>query len=436
MRRYSILTPTGSTRLPVGPTRRTPFWCYDLHQVMVRDGSGALRGLVEQYAAEKDPSKRGQIFESLVQKWAGVDGVDPGSRGGQMDARQLAFLEKFFGENFNGVDGPNPNNTAAPILKELYADLVRDMEAGLLAQTHLKPFFEHVEYKVTEPEKDAEGNVVKPGRLEILMDPAIAWLGEAAKTDPRTALEQLWGLKKMMSDTETDLKQAAETSRKEAELRASYRAKLGLSVETPAQTDAEKAYAEFLGLRQKLETELKGQGAELKDFLEGDITWQGSTLVLTREGTRYLYGDTGNDKLYGQNGDDVLVGGTGDDHLIGGYGSDTYVYNKGDGHDTIDNSTYRYDRDGKDRLKFGDGISTEDLEVIRRGNDVMFSLKDGTGSVLMQNWYVGGSYKKLDEVEFADGTVWGQEDVEFVSKNEQGCRPGIYSANLVPVDYY
>ena len=113
---------------------------------------------------------------------------------------KLAFLEQFFGEGFNGVDGPNPNNTAAPLLKELYADLVRDMEAGLLAQTHLKPFFEHVEYKVTEPEKDAEGNVVKPGRLDILMDPALAWLGETAKTDPRTALEQLWGLKKMMAD--------------------------------------------------------------------------------------------------------------------------------------------------------------------------------------------------------------------------------------------
>ena len=147
---------------------------HDLRQAMVRDGSGALRGLVEQYAAEKDPSKRGRIFESLLQKWAGVEGVEPGSRGRQMDARQLAFLEQFFGEGFNGVDGPNPNNTAAPILKELYADLVRDMEAGLLAQTHLKPFFEHVEYKVTEPEKDAEGNVVKPGRLDILMDPALA----------------------------------------------------------------------------------------------------------------------------------------------------------------------------------------------------------------------------------------------------------------------
>ena len=384
---------------------------HDLRQAMVRDESGALRGLVEQYAAEKDPSKRGQIFESMVQKWAGVDGVDPGSRGGQMDARQLAFLEKFFGENFNGVDGPNPNNTAAPILKELYADLVRDMEAGLLAQTHLKPFFEHVEYKVTEPEKDAEGNVVKPGKVDILLDPAIAWLGEAAKTDPRTALEQLWGLKKMMSDTETDLKQAAETSRKEAELRASYRAKLGLSVDTPAQTDAEKAYAEFLGLRQKVETELKGQGAELKDFLEGDITWQGSTLVLTREGTRYLYAGAGDDKLYGQNGDDVLVGGTGDDTLEGGYDNDKYVYNHGDGNDVINNYSH-YGWHEKDVLEFGEGISAEDLEVIRRGNnnDVTFSLRDGSGSVRVQEHFRSEQYS-LDEVEFADGTKWSAEDI-------------------------
>ncbi len=426
---------------------------HDLRQAMVRDKSGALRGLVEQYAAEKDPSKRGQIFESLVQKWAGVEGVAPGSRGGQMDARQLAFLEKFFGETFNGVDGPNPNNTAAPILKELYADLVRDMEAGLLAQTHLKPFFERVEYKVTEPEKDAEGNIVKPGKVEILMDPAIAWLGEAAKTDPRTALEQLWGLKKMMSDAETDLKQAAETSRKEAELRASYRAKLGLSVDTPTQTDAEKTYAEFLGLRQKLGTELKRQGAELKDFLEGDITWQGSIVVLTREGVRYLYGGpeneslygqskndilsggAGNDKLYGQSGDDLLVGGAGDDHLEGGYGNDTYVYNQGDGHDTIDNSTYYHDDKGTDRLRFGEGLEQGGVDILKDGADLVFGLKDGSGSVRVRNWYSKDSYK-LDEVEFADGTVWGQEDVEFVSKNEQGCRPGIYSANLVPVGYY
>ena len=51
-----------------------------------------------------------------------------------------------------------------------------------------------------------------------------------------------------------------------------------------------------------------------------------------------------------------------------------------------------------------------DIEIIRRGNDVTFSLKDGTGSVLVQNWYAN-DHCKLDEVEFADGTKWSVEDV-------------------------
>ncbi len=50
---------------------------------------------------------------------------------------------------------------------------------------------------------------------------------------------------------------------------------------------------------------------------------------------------------------------TGDDYLEGGYGSDTYVYNKGDGHDTIDNSTYHHDDKERTVWKFGEGITLE-----------------------------------------------------------------------------
>jgi hypothetical protein len=90
---------------------------HNLQQAIVRDESGELRELLEQYMAEKNPATRGQIFSTLIQKWAGVEDVTAGSRGGNMDARQLAFLETFFGESFNGENGANPNNTAAPILK-------------------------------------------------------------------------------------------------------------------------------------------------------------------------------------------------------------------------------------------------------------------------------------------------------------------------------
>ena len=75
----------------------------------------------------------------------------------------------------------------------------------------------------------------------------------------------------------------------------------------------------------------------------------------------------------------------------------------------INNYAYSGVQD-KDVLKFGEGISSEDLEVIRRGNDVTFSLKDGTGSVRVQDHFYSDSYK-LNEVEFSDGTKWSAGDV-------------------------
>ncbi|MHC0019748.1 calcium-binding protein, partial [Acinetobacter pittii] len=49
----------------------------------------------------------------------------------------------------------------------------------------------------------------------------------------------------------------------------------------------------------------------------------------------HLEGLAGNDTLYGYAGNDVLTGGTGNDYLDGGAGNDSYVFNLGDGQDTI-----------------------------------------------------------------------------------------------------
>ena len=56
-----------------------------------------MRGLVEQFIAEKDVAKREALTEDILAHWAGVDSVDPESRGDAFDARKLAVLEKFFG---------------------------------------------------------------------------------------------------------------------------------------------------------------------------------------------------------------------------------------------------------------------------------------------------------------------------------------------------
>ncbi|MFH0822011.1 MAG: hypothetical protein V2B18_04620 [Pseudomonadota bacterium] len=82
---------------------------YDLHQAIVRDGSGRLRSAVEQFVAADDPAVRGALTEQILFLWADVDEVDPHSRGGAVDGRQLALLEKTFGRSFVGANGPNPN---------------------------------------------------------------------------------------------------------------------------------------------------------------------------------------------------------------------------------------------------------------------------------------------------------------------------------------
>ena len=61
----------------------------------------------------------------------------------------------------------------------------------------------------------------------------------------------------------------------------------------------------------------------------------GKDVIYGKDGDDYLLGNAGADKLYGQNGDDTLWGGLGNDTLFGGDGSDVFIYESGDGKDTI-----------------------------------------------------------------------------------------------------
>lgn len=94
-----------------------------------------------------------------------------------------------------------------------------------------------------------------------------------------------------------------------------------------------------------------------------------------------LRGKGGNDSFIATMFDDTLEGGTGDDLLQGGAGDDVYVFNRGDGTDTVIDSTsetqwmrevdefghYNYSlvemavNAGVDSIRFGEGITRDDL---------------------------------------------------------------------------
>ncbi|MCX5814610.1 MAG: hypothetical protein NT178_19030, partial [Proteobacteria bacterium] len=50
---------------------------YDLHQAMVRDTTGTLQALIEQFIATEDSGVRDGLMEQILFEWTGSDGIDP-----------------------------------------------------------------------------------------------------------------------------------------------------------------------------------------------------------------------------------------------------------------------------------------------------------------------------------------------------------------------
>lgn len=111
-----------------------------------------------------------------------------------------------------------------------------------------------------------------------------------------------------------------------------------------------------------------------------------------------IYGGNGNDTLNGQGDNDTLVGGKGNDSLDGGSGNDIYIYNLGDGFDTISDSS------GTDKIKFGEGISFEDLSFENDNNNLTVYVNEDKTQGFKINNYFSGSYG-IETLEFADGST-------------------------------
>ena len=122
-----------------------------------------------------------------------------------------------------------------------------------------------------------------------------------------------------------------------------------------------------------------------------------------------LNGVAGDDHILAGGGDDQISGGTGDDRLEGDSGNDTYVYNLGDGNDTI--YDYNWNNDQADRIVFGAGITPATVQLHNNGNggDLRVTFDGGPGSILIQSQWQGDA--GVESFEFADGTIWDQTQI-------------------------
>ena len=108
-------------------------------------------------------------------------------------------------------------------------------------------------------------------------------------------------------------------------------------------------------------------------------------------------------------GSDVIRGGVGNDQLYGLSRNTTYLYDLGDGRDTV----YEYDLTinsgfgnwSGDRILFGAGITQADVQIQRQGADLWIGVGGGTDGILLDQFGLGYQRGPLEYLQFADGSI-------------------------------
>lgn len=109
-------------------------------------------------------------------------------------------------------------------------------------------------------------------------------------------------------------------------------------------------------------------GGNGKDFLSGGI------------GNDLIAGGNGKDEIYGDEGDDTIDGGNGNDLLTGGEGADTFTFDHSSGDDVITD----FDALAGDKLKFGEGLSEEDMSITVEDGNTTISFEGASTSITLQ----------------------------------------------------
>ncbi|MCS6297679.1 MAG: hypothetical protein H8K09_15700 [Nitrospira sp.] len=146
------------------------------------------------------------------------------------------------------------------------------------------------------------------------------------------------------------------------------------------------------------------------DTVQSSVTWTLGTnvdnLTLTGIGAingtgnvlaNVLVGNAGNNILAGGDGNDTLSGGKGNDVLNGGTGNDVFQVARGDGQDTITDTSGT-----GDRLSFASGINPLDIMLSQSANDLRIAVYGSTDQVTIANWY-GGAGNQVETVQAGNG---------------------------------
>ena len=338
-----------------------------------------------------------QDVRSLMHQWAGVDGIAPDSRGDYVDARDLAYLEKLTGQAFlqHGYI-PDPMVQAGKALTATFLDSEMAVMARLLLQSGGAALFTNaVTYDLSTD------TFTDPGALSA---PALSNL-ETIASDPVNDALTVW---------QNVLMLVTGARGGEAGITAADITALDAAINN---SDASLYYSDvrdaLYGIEpgaQSIDGTSSGEtlnGGAYGDTIDGH---GGNDTIYGHGGDDFIKGGAGNDTFYGGDGHDILDnysgnatfhGGAGADLFQSSTGHDTYVFNVGDGDDTIVES---YSTSATDKIEFGAGITLNDLTFTRVSNEDLLITIDpaaGGGTILIDGQF--GYYNEdIEQIVFSD----------------------------------
>ncbi|MCP3046342.1 hemolysin [Xanthomonas euvesicatoria pv. allii] len=156
-------------------------------------------------------------------------------------------------------------------------------------------------------------------------------------------------------------------------------------------------------------------GVWYNDYLDGG---EGDDYIYGNGGDDILIGGAGNDSLYGGLGADILNGGAGNDVLYGGPGADIYEFGRGGGSDFILGSPGWHGS-----VRFDASVLKEDIVVYNDdiyGGSLQLIIEGASDSITLGGFYdiQSPGIPTLDPIEqviFADGTVWDVQEILYQS---------------------
>jgi Ca2+-binding RTX toxin-like protein len=131
--------------------------------------------------------------------------------------------------------------------------------------------------------------------------------------------------------------------------------------------------------------------------------------------------------LRGLAGDDIIGGYGGDDLLIGGAGDDVYIFGAYEGADIVDDyGDGTGGVGGSDSIEFYDEYVTPADVIVSQtnnGNDFVLTVA-GAGTITLQGSVLDTNHR-IEQVRFADGTIWSHSDLMALSTSGTGFASGV-----------